>query len=195
MFNNRTAIAVIGVLATSLTLAACSPGGTGAGSNPPSAPSAATESFNNQDVTFAQAMIQHHRQAIDMAQVILDKSGIDSRVTELAIKIKSAQGPEIDDMNSWLMAWGVSAGSASGMGHDMSGMMSKDDTAALDAATGIDASRLFLQQMTKHHQGAIDMAQTEVKNGKSPDSLSLARTIIKDQMAEIDVMRVILSKL
>ena len=149
MFNNRTAIAVVDVLATSLTRTACAPGGTGAGSHPPSAPFAATESFNNQDVTFAQAMIQHHRQAIDMAQVILHKNGIGPRVTELATKIKSAQGPEIGDMNSWLTTWGVSPGSASGMGHDMDGMMSKDDTAALDAATGIDADRLFLQQMTE----------------------------------------------
>jgi uncharacterized protein (DUF305 family) len=58
------------------------------------------------DVTFAQEMIPHHAQAIEMSNVILAKEGIDPRVNDLAKQIKAAQGPEIDQLQSWLSAWG-----------------------------------------------------------------------------------------
>lgn len=195
MFNDRRVVAAASVIALSLTLAACTTPTTDAGGGPPSSsPTVPIASFNNQDVTFAQAMVQHHTQAIEMSQVILDKNGIDPQVTDLATQIKSAQQPEIDEMNSWLRTWGES-GKASTMDHDMNGMMSEADMTALKEAAGADAGKLFLQQMIQHHQGAIDMAQTEVKDGKNPESVGLAQKIIQDQSDEIAIMQELLSKL
>jgi uncharacterized protein (DUF305 family) len=73
--------------------------------------------------------------------------------------------------------------------------MSEDDMAALDSATGAEASRLFLEQMTMHHEGAIDMAQDEVDNGQNPDAIAMAQTIIDTQTAEIATMQELLAQL
>ena len=57
---------------------------------------------NGSDTMFAQAMIPHHAQAVEMSDIILKKQGIDARITALATKIKAAQAPEIDKMTGWL---------------------------------------------------------------------------------------------
>src|SRR5919112_5091634 len=56
------------------------------------APSA--DDHNDADVMFAQHMIPHHQQAIEMSDTLLAKLDIDPRVVELANEIKAAQGPE-----------------------------------------------------------------------------------------------------
>lgn len=71
-----------------------------------SAPAAATH--NPADVMFAQQMIPHHQQAIQMSDIILGKQGVDARVVDLANQIKAAQGPEIAQMQGWLGQWGQS---------------------------------------------------------------------------------------
>ena len=167
------------------------------GMNHPSspAPSSAVENtgpFNDSDVAFAMGMVPHHKQAVDMVNMILAKDGIDPKVVSLAQRITAAQGPEIVEMTAWLNIWGSPMGSMSGMDGMHSGMMSDADMAALEAATGTQASQLFLQQMTMHHQGAITMAKTEISGGKNPGAIALANGIIKSQSAEIIEMADIL---
>ncbi len=149
--------------------------------------------FNDADSAFAMNMVVHHTQAIEMADVLLSKDGVDAKVMELAQNIKVAQGPEIDTMNSWLDAWGV--GNMPGMSHGMGETMSGDDMAALESATGAQAGRLFLEQMTVHHQGAIEMAQVEIKDGQNADAIALAEKIISDQTTEIALMKELLATL
>jgi uncharacterized protein (DUF305 family) len=146
---------------------------------------------------FAQMMIPHHQQAVEMADIILDKEGIDPDVLTLASDIKAAQQPEIDQLQSWLTEWAADMpdmDSMEGMDHG-GGMMSEDDMAALEAATGAEASRLFLEQMTMHHEGAIEMAQDEVDNGQNPDAVAMAQTIVDTQTAEIAQMQELLAQL
>src|SRR4051812_8528701 len=138
-------------------------------------PTPAGEAHNQSDVMFAQHMIPHHQQAIEMSDVVLAKQGIDPRVTDLAKQIKAAQGPEIQQMQGWLTQWGSpQMPMPSGMpGHGdmpgmsgmpgMTGMMSEQDMAALQNAQGVEASKLFLTQMIAHHEGAITMGQNEIK--------------------------------
>ena len=181
------------------------------------ATTASAETHNQADVTFAQQMIPHHAQAIEMSDVVLAKDGIDPRVTDLANQIKAAQGPEIERLQGWLTEWGQSSMpmSTSGMmtpgqsmpmsmpgmempgdsGMGMSGMMSAEDMSALQNAQGVDASRLFLTQMITHHQGAIAMAQTEIDSGQYPDAVAMARTIADTQQQEITTMQNILASL
>lgn len=186
------AIVIAGVLAAALTLSACSTGAN-SGSTSSSSLSASTK-FNTADVTFATGMAAHHEQAIQMAQMLLDKSGIDPRVTTLAQNIKAAQGSEMKQMKSWLAEWGQKSDSMSGM--DMSGtLMSDSDMKALNGSAGLDASKLFLTQMTTHHKSAVTMATTEVDKGKNADAVALANKIIAAQTAEISIMRDILATL
>jgi uncharacterized protein (DUF305 family) len=192
----RTLALASSALTISLALAGCSstsqdmPMG-----NHSSSPKASTSaSFNDPDIAFATGMIPHHQQAVEMADIVLAKTGVDSRVTDLAKKIKAEQDPEIVTMTGWLKAWGQPAPSAmSGM--TMNGMMSQDDMDALTKASGPDSSKLFLQQMIQHHQGAIDMANEELTTGKNADAISLAKSIVASQTAEIATMNSLLKSL
>ena len=180
-----------------LTLSGCANAMTEAGANPDSSPtdSVAIADANSADVMFTAMMIPHHEQAVEMADVVLAKDGIDERVVALAEEIKAAQGPEIELMNSWLEGWGVDmAGGMDGMEHG-DGMMSGTDMADLDAASGDDASRLFLEQMVVHHEGAIEMAETEIDAGQNADVVELAQKIIDAQTSEIALMNEIISSL
>lgn len=164
----------------------------GGGSSSPSA--VVQGEFNAADSMFAMMMIPHHEQAIEMSDTILSKSGVDQRVLDLAQQIKAAQAPEIELMQSWLDDWGMpSSGGMEGMDHG-DGMMSEDDMAALEAAEGAEAARLYLEQMIEHHQGAIEMAQDELDDGANPGVLALAQRIITSQTAEIATMQELLTR-
>jgi uncharacterized protein (DUF305 family) len=56
------------------------------------------------------------------------------------------------------------------------------------AYTG-DADKDFVAHMIPHHQGAIDMAEVELKYGKDPEMKKLARNIVKAQKEEIALMQ------
>lgn len=188
-----------GAAALALVLAGCSQnvgqGMPGMGSGSSASPSDTSTTANGADVAFATMMIPHHEQAIEMADLVLAKSGIDERIATLATAIKAAQGPEIDDMTEWLTEWGYPYNSSGMEGMDHGGMMSGEDMSALEAATGAEANRLFLEQMIEHHEGAIDMAEVELDSGSNPDALALAQRIIDSQTAEIETMRDILASL
>jgi len=196
--KNRAAATAAITLTALLALAGCasttSSGGMdnmpGMGSSASASPAA---NVNNADMQFTMMMIPHHEQAVEMADMILAKDGIDERVLTLAEQIKAAQGPEIELMESWLDEWGTPMGDMDGMDHG--GMMSDTDMQALEDATGAEASRLFLEQMIVHHEGAIEMAQDEVDNGQNPDVITLAENIIASQTTEIATMEDILATL
>ncbi|GAA0207637.1 DUF305 domain-containing protein [Paeniglutamicibacter sp. ABSL32-1] len=159
----------------------------------PSAQTPAAADHNGADATFAQMMIPHHEQAVEMSEVVLAKDGIDPEITDLAQEIKAAQGPEIKTMNGWLSAWGESA-TMSG-DHGMEGMMSQDDMSTLEAAQGTEAAKLFLTQMIKHHEGAVTMAEEEAANGSNPDAVAQAEKMARDQSGEIEKMKELLAGL
>jgi len=187
-------LVVAGILASSLALAGCAPAAAPAADSSPSAPS---EAFNDQDVAFVEGMLPHHQQAVEMSDMLIATEGVDPAVLQLAETITSAQQPEITTMTGWLDDWGVTTG-MSGMDHGsggMSGLMTDDDMASLDAATGVEASKLFLEQMTVHHSGAIEMAQVQIEDGQNPAVVELAQSIVDSQQAEIDEMTQILATL
>lgn len=172
---------------------------------------AAAEEHNIADVMFAQMMLPHHEQAVEMSELMLAKDGVTPEIADLASRIKAAQGPEIETMKSWLETWdspmggegmgsmGSDSGSMGNMGEmggmGMGGMMSEDEMADLESADGPEAFRIFLESMTAHHEGAIDMARTEIDNGEYPDTLAMAETIVETQQAEIEEMKGLLADL
>ena len=153
---------------------------------------------NDADIMFAQMMIPHHQQAVEMSEMLLVKEGIPAQVVEFAQGVIDAQGPEIDRMNAMLEAWGQQpvTGDMGEMDHGgMSGMMSEEDMTALEDAKGTEAARLYLEQMTAHHEGAVDMARDEVADGQNPQAIALAEQVIEDQEAEIAQMQQMLTDL
>ena len=199
MRTARTTLTAATALVAALTLAGCATGQQNQTEAPPAASSPAAEAaFNEADVIFAQMMIPHHEQAIEMSDSLLEKDGVDEQVRDLAQQIKDAQQPEIDQMNDWLDAWGEDElGDMGGMDHDMGGMgggmMSDEDMAQLEDASGAEASRLFLEQMILHHEGAIQMAEYQVQEGENPDAVALAERIVEDQTEEIAIMQDLLA--
>ena len=159
-----------------------------------------TAQFNDADVAFAQGMLPHHQQAVEMAQLAPDRAA-DPRVADLAARIEAAQAPEIETLSGWLEAWGTEAGSSGGRGHggmdhgDTGGMMSDEDMAALAYVSGAEFDRVFLTMMVEHHRGATAMAGAEVADGQSPDALAMAEDIRDMQNAEIAEMEQLLAEL
>jgi uncharacterized protein (DUF305 family) len=163
-------------------------------------PPAGTEAHNNADVWFVRHMIPHHRQAIEMSDMLLAKQGIDPRVTELANTIKAAESPEIQQMQDWLKQWGepmpaMTPGDMQGPAEGVIGQLSERELNALGEAEGADASRLFLTQMIAHHEGALSVAQTEIEEGQYPLAVAMARSIASTQQQGIDTIKGILASL
>ncbi|MFG1953083.1 DUF305 domain-containing protein [Micromonospora sp. NPDC048830] len=211
----RAALAGMGLTAA-LALAACgsadysghpsSGQGTPAATVSSGAPASEPATFNDADVMFAQMMVPHHQQAVEMAE-LAETRAADAEVKGLAAQIKGAQDPEIATLTGWLAAWGrplPAAGSGHGHGHgaapsptahDMPGMMSEADMTSLASATGTDFDRRFLTMMIAHHEGAISMAKDELAKGANADAKALAQRIATSQQAEIDAMNKILARL
>ncbi|KFF59333.1 hypothetical protein JF66_12070 [Cryobacterium sp. MLB-32] len=208
MITTRTSFLAAAAIAAALTLSSCAVAAPapapGAGST--SSPSSSTGAFNDADVLFAQLMIPHHEQAVEMSDDLLAKEGVDSRVTDIATAIKAAQQPEIDQMQGWLTQWGAEETDPSGMGgmgdmgdggmgNGSNGMMSDDDMMALRDSSAADAGALFLRQMIMHHEGAIVMAKAEIADGESAEAQALAEAIVSSQTAEIAQMNDLLAAL
>ncbi len=60
-------------------------------------------------------------------------------------------------------------------------MMSEDDMQQLEDATGTEAAKLYLEQMTRHHEGAVEMAEQQVADGQNPQAKALAEQVIEDR--------------
>ena len=143
--------------------------------------------YSSDDIAFAEQMIPHHEQAIEMSEIaLLNTTNPD--VLQLAQEIKDAQSPEIELMKSWP---GVKASTHAG--HMMDGMLSESELSELRQAKGKEFDRLFLQGMIKHHQGAIEMAQ-KVATSNNKDVVNLSTAIIAAQKLEIDTMNELLLK-
>ena len=196
-----------GLLAVSVALAGCGDASTAPAT--PAAPAPASSAaaqagaqFNQADVAFAQGMIPHHREAVEMADLATDRAK-NPEVKSLADQIRTAQEPEIDQLTGFLTAWGAEVPADNGMaGMDhgnMSGMpampsampgaMAPEQMEQLRNATGAEFDRLFLTMMIEHHQGAVRQAQEEVDQGSNPDAKQMAEKIVADQNAEIARMR------
>ena len=154
----------------------------------------ASADYNAADVMFAQGMIPHHEQAVEMADLALANTTTPT-VVELANRIKAAQDPEIMMMRGWLETWDQPQMSMDDGGHGgMDGMMTDDDMAELQAAEGAAFDQRFLDMMIRHHEGAIEMAEQMKQDGKFADAKTLADIIISAQLAEIAEMQVLLGE-
>ncbi|MEU4038173.1 DUF305 domain-containing protein [Streptomyces collinus] len=221
--TRRAALAAVAG-AASLVLAACGADGGDAGAHqahggPAATGAAGAGTHNAQDVAFAQGMIPHHRQALEMARLAADRAS-SPEVKDLAARVEKAQAPEIRTMTGWLKGWGeqvpgtgtdhtgspgqdgmagmpgmdhTSHGGAAGT-PGMPGMMGEDDMAALKKATGRDFDTRFLSLMTEHHRGAVAMAATERGKGEYGPARRAAADIARAQNAEIAEMKRLLGE-
>lgn len=201
LIRRGTAVAAVGTAA--LVLAAC--GGSGdsaAGHNGHTATSASASASASQgqhnaaDTAFAQGMIPHHRQAVEMADLATSRAG-SAEVKKLAEQIKKAQDPEIRTLSGWLTSWGEEVPAEGAMDHSAhgtGGMMTAEEMDQLEKASGKAFDTAFMEMMIKHHEGAVAMAKTEKTDGAFLDAKKMADAIITSQTAEITQMNNLLGK-
>ena len=159
---------------------------------PPGAP------YSVADVEFMQGMIAHHAQAIVMSKMA-ESHKANPRLLKLANKIDLSQMPEIRQMRGWLIDFGQEApDTSSWRTMMMAGMLNADQMKELDAATGVEFDRAFLNYMIMHHEGALKMVADLFAvplAGQQVDVSVFANDVVTAQTAEIGVMRQMLSQL
>lgn len=149
------------------------------GAMPPAASEELGPTGDAHDEAFLIGMIAHHEGAVDMARWLLDRSN-DAQVRAWAEDVLQAQEPEIAQMRAWLEAWELDRdGTDAAMTEGMATMLT-----AMDASTS-DAETTFLQAMTEHHAGAIEMATRALVSTDRQEIRDLARDVIVTQAQEI----------
>jgi uncharacterized protein (DUF305 family) len=148
---------------------------------------------NSAEAGFARDMMVHHSQAVSMAQLLYDRTQ-NSELRIIALDIMLSQQTQIGQMTGWLDIWGLPTASPAlpmtwmdmptpGL---MEGMATDEQLAALRAAKGNDADRLFIQLMIPHHQSALHMAKAILERSNEPIVVELAQAVIDTQQREID---------
>jgi uncharacterized protein (DUF305 family) len=150
--------------------------------------------FSSTDIMFAQMMIPHHEQAIEMSTLAETRS-TNPEILALAARIKAAQTPEIVQMTTWLDASGKSDVDMGHMGHGMGEMGMLDDAqmTALSDARGAAFDTLYLEGMIQHHLGAIDMAQM-ILGSANPEVKKLGEDVVSSQKTEVEQMKKMLGQ-
>jgi uncharacterized protein (DUF305 family) len=147
----------------------------------------ATE-FSADDLMYAQMMIPHHEQAVEMAELAPTRTS-NVEVLAIAKKIKSAQAPEIAVMAAWL----GSKAAELHAGHDMpmNGMLTGAQFEKLKSAVDAKFDELFVKYMIAHHEGAIEMTQG-ILESENIIVKKFGEKVVKDQTAEIAELKKIL---
>lgn len=170
------------------------------------------------DHCYIEGMIPHHEQALELSRLVLEAAGVRDRTRALAEFIVADQTAEIDTMRAWQTAWrgaipavGASSGheahgGAQGVagaiptgcgdhGHaQMKGMATAEQLAALDAADGTAADRMFLELMIAHHEGALEMAESAVREGSNAFVRSSGKHVLVEQAREVAAMNALLTE-
>ncbi|MFC4056798.1 DUF305 domain-containing protein [Planomonospora corallina] len=144
------------------------------------------------DVRFAEGMIPHHRQALEMAALVPERSS-SRKVRTLAERIAAAQRPEIEAMRSWLESVGRTSGAHGihGDGHPVT----EEEMNRLRTARGRAFDELFLTLMIRHHEAALEMATGQLGAGADRTMTAMAGDVVSGQGVEISRMREMLEEL
>jgi len=185
----RPTLTAIALIAAALLLGACGSHDMGSMDTGNSIPESAD--FNDADVMFAQMMIPHHEQAIEMSDIALNpNTGASAAVIALATQIKGAQDPEISQLKNLLTTWGMPTDMGS-MDHSsmMDGMLSLEEMDVLGQLKGAEFDKAWAKGMIAHHEGAIEMANDVLANGKNSEILTLANAVASGQSTEIETLK------
>jgi uncharacterized protein (DUF305 family) len=151
------------------------------------------------DVRFMQGMIAHHAQALVMTALLPERTARPD-MHLLAQRIEVSQKDEIGLMRRWLQSRNQPVADMSDMSMPnnvlMPGMLTPVQLADLAKTKGPEFDRLFLQDMIRHHEGALVMVRDLLAtNGAAQESqiFQFASDIDADQRAEIMRMRALLA--
>ncbi|MCS6910364.1 MAG: DUF305 domain-containing protein [Anaerolineales bacterium] len=158
-------------------------------------------------VTFARDMSAHHKQAVEMALIIRDRTE-DAELRQLLIDMILTQQGQIGQMQGWLQAWGLPAaglqppmtgqmvhnGQMMTMTPEMMGMQPQVKVNELRTLELAQAEIQFLRMMIDHHRGGVLMAESVLAQTQRPEVRRLAESIITAQTGEIRYMQELLRR-
>ena len=147
------------------------------------------------DVGFLRDMTTHHDQAVEMANLVVERA-TEPLVRTFAREVLLTQRYELGLMSAWLGQWGYDYDAErpeamAWMGvptplDEMPGMASAVQMDALRRAQGRQVDALFLAMMSEHHRGGADMAATALRVVKDADVRALAEAVARNQRIEIN---------
>ena len=143
------------------------------------------EITGNNDAEFSKMMIEHHKGAVEMSELLLEK-GQNEELKTFARKVIAAQDKEIDLMKKFENQTEVSPDSKifqQELNQSMGAMMNQN----IKIHNDIDKD--YAEQMIPHHQSAVDMAEVYLKYGKQEDLLKLCDDIVNTQTSEIQQLK------
>lgn len=182
----------IRVLAGMLCLAGAVATGCGAASAEPAAgrPAANAQDFGDADVRFSQEMIPHHEQTIELARLAEGRT-TDPFILELSAELIRKETEDIALMEGWLREWGapLPRENPAHQGHNMPGMLTPGEMAAVKKASGPAFNRLWLRSLAKHLDHGIDMAEDVLATGRHGPTTLLAGQIVTNQRQKIEEIR------
>jgi uncharacterized protein (DUF305 family) len=188
----RRAVAGLTALIVAIALSGCS-SSSDMGMDHEGHSTQASGDLTGADVMFLQMMIPHHQQAIEISDLALTKSA-DPELLALAKQIRDGQAAEIITMKAWLVQAKADIDPGHSMGHDMGGMLSESDLAALTSASGKSFDLLWLKGMTGHHDGALHMA-TMITDATNADIKSFGQAIVTTQSAQNKQMAAMIKRM
>jgi uncharacterized protein (DUF305 family) len=159
----------------------------------------ASNSYSPDDVMFMQDMIPHHNQAMQMAELVADRTNR-PEINDVAGRINVSQQDEIDFMQQWLRERrervpSPTAHDAMHTDHKMAGMATPRQMEELAQSDGTDFDRMFLRLMITHHEGAVTMVEELLEQPGSaydPVLFEFTTDVTNDQSSEIERMNALL---
>lgn len=159
--------------------------------------------FNDADAEFAAALLQHHAVALHLVDLSRGR-GVSDELPAIADQILTTETVEIETVTDWLTAWdqtvpgtirdhanahAAERGEEIGVpGGDLPGMPSHDDLEELDGLDGPEFDRAWLELMIAHHEGAIELAEAEIDEGRFEPAIELARSVAEAQQDQVEQM-------
>lgn len=149
------------------------------------------------DLAFVEAMIVHHEQAVELAELAADRA-TDPEIIALAERMSLTQAAEAGAMRSWLERYQETGRAPSEAHEHVAAMDGEISRSTLDRAAEVHGAafdRLFVAAMVPHHLGAVHMAEDRLAEPGDPAVSRWARAIANAQSLEIDRLHEIESRL
>lgn len=129
------------------------------------------------DILFAQMVLLHHRQTVQVVEILDRRSGMPLALVDWAHRVRGLEEPEIDRLVQWLHDWGAPEAITNHAGHPMQGIFIDVQLAALDALDGTDFSRQWVGRMIDHQEGGAAFVAKVLDQSPGPEVAELARSL------------------
>lgn len=136
--------------------------------------------------TWVKKMIEHHRGAIDMSDVLLAQAS-SGPIVEMARKTKDKQQKDIAELEKMRREGNPVQQSAEA--HRPSMMKMHE---AMMAAKGADAAETWARKMIEHHRGGVEMSNIVLQNGATGKVREMAQKTIREQNKDIEDLQKLL---